>query len=53
MNEKWFLPFMVLLGDEGNKFAPKSKGNGCSGCGCLVVVVIALLFLSIWLSTAH
>lgn len=51
MNEKWFLPFMVLFGDEENKFAPKGKENGCSGCGCLIAVIaIVLLFLSIWAS---
>ena len=41
---KWFLPFMVLFGDEGNT----QQNNGCGGLGCMVMIVlVVLLFLSI------
>jgi hypothetical protein len=39
MNRKYFLPFMVLLGDEGNT----EQGNGCSDCYPIVIVVVVLL----------
>jgi hypothetical protein len=51
MNKKYFLPFMVLLGDEGNT----EQGNGCSGLSTIVIApVVFLLLLSICSAiTAH
>jgi len=44
MNEKWFLPFMVLFGDEGNTH----QKEGCGGCWTIAFLfVLFLLCMSI------
>jgi hypothetical protein len=44
MNNNWFLPFMVLFGDEGNM----QQENGCSGCGWMLLgFAFVVLFAAI------
>jgi hypothetical protein len=47
MDNKYFLPFMLIVGNQ-------NKGDGTKGCGCMFMIfILFLLALSICSSLAH